>query len=148
MEVKKMLKTNSKKVIEKVHKYCIDSWNDYAGEEGLPTAESFEIASVGILKKCINEKLCFEKEKRLDFLKHYYSNSFFAAFEDWCQGLPRSIDAYYYVRNAVDQLGDWLEETQEERERFSESEAEQKITYLLFRELTKNKDIRKMILEA
>ena len=25
-----MLKTNSKKVIEKVRKYCVDSWKDYA----------------------------------------------------------------------------------------------------------------------
>lgn len=144
-----MLKTNSKKVIEKVRKYCVDSWNDYAEEEGLPTAESFEVASKEILKNCINEKLCFEKEKRLDFLKHYYSNSFFAAFEDWCQGLPRSLDTYYYYnRIAVDQLGDWLEESEEEKQRFSETEAEQKITYLLFRELTKNKDIHKLILEA
>lgn len=143
-----MLKTNSKKVIEKVHKYCIDSWNGYAGEEGLPTAESFEIASVGILKKCINEKLCFEKEKRFIFLKHYYSNSFFAAFEDWCQGLPSSLNTCYYLCKAVKLLGEWLEESEEEKSRYSESEAEKKITYLLFRELTKNKDISKLILEA
>lgn len=143
-----MLKTNSKKVIEKVRKYCVDSWNDHAEGEGLPTVESFEAASTEILKSCINEQLGFEKEKRLDFLKHYYSNSFFAAFEDWCQGLPSVLDTCYYLHRAVDQLGDWLEETQEERERFSESEAEQKITYLLFRELTKNKDISKLFLEA
>ena len=144
-----MLKTNSKKVIKKVRKYCVDSWNEHAEEEGLPTAESFEVASVEILKKCINEILCFEKEKRFIFLKHYYSGSFFIAFEDWCQGLPSSIDTcYYYNRSAINQLGDWLEESEEEKSRYSESEAEKKITYLLFRELTKNKDIRKLILEA
>ena len=144
-----MLKTNSKKVIEKVRKYCVGSWNDYAEGEGLPTVESFEVPSVEILKNCINEKLCFEKEKRLVFLKHYYSNSFFAAFEDWCKGLPSSIDTcYYYNRSAIDQLGDWLEESEEEKSRYSESEAEKKITYLLFRELTKNKNIYRLIEEA
>ena len=144
-----MLKTNSKKVIEKVRKYCVDSWNDHAEGEGLPTTESFEVASTEILKSCINAKLCFEKEKRLVFLKYYYSNSFFVAFEDWCKGLPSSIDTcYYYNRSAIDQLGDWLEESEEEKKRFSETEAEKKITYLLFRELTKNKDICKLILEA
>lgn len=143
-----MLKTNLKKVIEKVRKYCVDSWNDCAEEEGLPTAESFEVASTEILKNCINEKLCFEKEKRLDFLKHYYSNSFFAAFEDWCQGLPSSLNTCYYLCKAVKLLGEWLEESEEEKSRYSESEAEKKITYLLFRELTKNKDIRNLIKEA
>ena len=143
-----MLKTNSKKVIEKVRKYCVDSWNDHAEGEGLPTAESFEVASTEILKSCINAKLCFEKEKRLVFLKHYYSNSFFAAFEEWCQGLPSSLDTSYYLCKAVKLLGDWLEESEEEKSRYSESEAEKKITYLLFRELTKNKDIHKLFLEA
>lgn len=143
-----MLKVNSKKVIEKVRKYCVDSWNDYAEREGMPTTESFEVASTGILKNCINAKLCFEKEKRLDFLKHYYSNSFFAAFEEWCQGLPNVLSTCYYLHRAVNQLGDWLEESEEEKNRYSESEAEKKITYLLFRELTKNKDIRNLIKEA
>lgn len=143
-----MLKTNSKKVIEKVRKYCVDSWNDHAEREGLPTTESFEAASTEILKSCINEILCFEKEKRFIFLKHYYSGSFFIAFEDWCQGLPSVLDTSYYLYKAVKLLGEWLEESEEEKSRYSESEAEKKITYLLFRELTKNKDIRKLILEA
>lgn len=142
-----MLKTNSKKVIEKVRKYCVDSWNDYA-EGRMPTTESFEVASTEILKSCINDQLCFEKEKRLDFLKHYYSGSFFIAFEDWCQGLPSSLDTSYYLCKAVKLLGEWLEESEEEKSRYSESEAEKKITYLLFRELTKNKDIRNLIKEA
>ncbi len=142
-----MLKTNSKKVIEKVRKYCVDSWNDYAEDEGLP--ESFEVASMEILKKFINEKLCFEKEKRFIFLNKFYQSNLLNAFEDWCSGLPNSLDTcYYYNRSAVDQLGEWLEESDEEKSRFSESEAEKKITYLLFRELTKNKNIHDLILET
>lgn len=144
-----MLRTNSKKVIEKVRKYCVDSWNEYAEDEGLPTAESFEVASAEILKNCINEKFCFEKEKRFIFLNKFYQSNLLNAFEDWCQGLPRSLNTcYYYSRSAVDQLGDWLEESEEEKNRFSESEVEKKITYLLFRELTKNKNIHDLILKA
>lgn len=44
---------------------------------------------------------------------------------------------YYYNRSAVDDLGAILEETEEEKARFTEQEAEQLLTDLIYRELTK-----------
>ena len=78
----------------------------------------------------------FRKEKMSDF--RYHDCNEFAAFADWCQGLPAVLDTcYYYNRSAVDDLGAILEETEEEKARFSEPEAERRLTWLIYRELSK-----------
>ena len=76
------------------------------------------------------------KEKMSDF--RYRDCNEFAAFTDWCQGLPSVLDTcYYYNRSAVEDLGAILEETAEEKARFSEPEAERRLTWLIYRELSK-----------
>lgn len=78
----------------------------------------------------------FRKEKMSDF--RYHDCNEFAAFTDWCQGLPSVLNTcYYYNRSAVDDLGAILEETAEEKARFSEQEAERRLTWLIYRELSK-----------
>lgn len=78
----------------------------------------------------------FRKEKMSDF--RYRDCNEFAAFTDWCQGLPSVLDTcYYYNRSAVDDLGRILEETAEEKARFTEAEAERRLTWLIYRELSK-----------
>ena len=78
----------------------------------------------------------FRKEKMSDF--RYHNRNEFAAFTDWCQGLPSVLDTcYYYNRSAVDDLGRILEETAEEKARFNEPEAESRLTWLIYRELSK-----------
>ena len=78
----------------------------------------------------------FRKEKMSDY--RYRDCSEFAAFTDWCQGLPAVLDTcYYYNRSAVDDLGRILEETAEEKARFTEAEAERRLTWLIYRELSK-----------
>lgn len=58
-------------------------------------------------------------------------------FEEWCSGLPSLIDCgYYYNRSAVSDLAAILEETPEESASFSESDAEMRLTWLIYRELT------------
>ena len=78
----------------------------------------------------------FRKEKMSDL--RYRNCNEFAAFTDWCQGLPSVLDTcYYYNRSAVDDLGAILEETAEEKARFTEPEAERRLTWLIYRELSK-----------
>ena len=78
----------------------------------------------------------FRKEKMSDL--RYHDCTEFAAFTDWCQGLPSVLNTcYYYNRSAVDDLGALLEETAEEKARFSEQEAERRLTWLIYRELSK-----------
>ena len=68
----------------------------------------------------------------------YYRNNEFAAFADWSAGLPGVLDTcYYYNRSAVDDLGAILEETDEEKARYTEEQAEKTLTTLIYRELKK-----------
>lgn len=50
-------------------------------------------------------------------------------------GLPSFLGTYkyYYSGSAIDVLGDILEQTEEERNRYTEAEAEKCMTYLLYR---------------
>lgn len=60
----------------------------------------------------------------------------FESFRSWCYGLPSLLETGDYVLgNGIKVLGDILEETEEERNSFGESEAEEKLTYLIFREI-------------
>ena len=74
-----------------------------------------------------------ENEKR-----YSRSRSGFETFKDWAQGLPSAFNTlYYYNVLAVDMLGAWLEESESEKSKYNESEAEEMITRLIYRELTK-----------
>lgn len=119
-----MLRTNSKRVIEKVRKYIINGIDhEYFGLEADP---DFKTACKLILTACENEKR---------YIKY---NNRFEMFKDWAQGLPSAFNTlYYYNVSAVDMLGAWLEETESEKAKYSESEAEEMITRLIYRELTK-----------
>ena len=119
-----MLRSNSKKVIEKVRSYIINGVDhEYFGLEADP---DFNTACKLVLTAC-------EEEKR-----YSRSRSGFETFKDWAQGLPSAFNTlYYYNVSAVDMLGAWLEESESEKAKFEESAAEEKITWLLYRELRK-----------
>lgn len=130
-----MLKTNSKKARENIRRYIIDNF-DASNYTDTPPTEWHEIAAF-ILET-------FADEKRYS-TKYYnrYMISDQAAFVDWCQGLPSVLDTcYYYNRSAVDDLAGILEETETEKARYSESDAERVLTYLIFRELMKGAEKR------
>ena len=65
-----------------------------------------------------------------------YTNE--AVFIDWCQGLPSVLDTcYFYNRSAVADLGAILQQSERERARYTESQAEQLLTHLIYQELVK-----------
>lgn len=77
----------------------------------------------------------FESETEYDMRQ---TNRTWERFCDWAQGLALGgLFCYYYNRSAVDDLGDILEETEEERNKFTEAQAEEKLTMLIYRELMK-----------
>ena len=120
-----MLRT--KKAIENIRAYIMDNFTPENYTDNPP--EDFPGAAAFILDT-------FRKEKMPDV--RYHDCSEFAAFTDWCSGLPAVLDTcYYYNRSAVDDLGAILEETAEEKARFSEQEAERQLTWLIYRELSK-----------
>lgn len=150
-----MLKMNSKKAIENIRKYIIDnvtngieetiyflinySDDENASEEAayyqdiLNAIENNEKNAFKKVAEAINNRFYIEKVKN-DSTNATRQQLFF----DWCGGLPSFLDTcYYYNRSAVDDLGAILEETEEEKARFTESEAAEKLTYLIYRELNK-----------
>ena len=122
-----MLRTNTKKANENIRAYIMDNFTPENYTDNPP--KDFPGAAAFILA-------VFRKEKMSDF--RYRNCNEFSAFTDWCQGLPAVLDTcYYYNRSAVDDLGRILEETAEEKARFSEPEAERRLTWLIYRELSK-----------
>ena len=119
-----MLRSNSKAVVAKIHQYIVDEIDsDYFG---LAKSPDFQTACKLILTACENEK------------QYNRSRSGFETFKDWAQGLPTALNTCYYYNVAADNLmTDWLEENDSEKEKYSEYKAEEMITRLIYRELTK-----------
>ena len=131
-----MLRTNTKKAIENIRAYIMDSFTPEGYTDNPP--EDFSGVAAFILGAFRAEKFHLPQDMR------YYHGDEFSAFTGWCQGLPSVMDTcYYYNRSAVDDFGRILEETAEEKARFSEAEAERRLTWLLYRELKKGESVAK-----
>ena len=120
-----MLRSNSKKARENIRVYIMDNFTPDSHGRDRDEFETFGEVAAFILET-------FRSEKR------YERGPEAAIFTDWCQGLPSVIDTcYYYNRSAVEDLGAILEETEAERNRYSEADAEKLLTNLIYRELLK-----------
>lgn len=125
-----MLRSNSKKAVENIRAYIVDGFTP-EGYTDNPPQEFFEIAAF-ILDTFRNEKYHLPEDRR------YYHGCEVLAFRDWCAGLPSVFNTcYFYNRSAVDDLGAILEETEQEKARYTEQQAEQLLTDLIYRELLK-----------
>lgn len=124
------MKTNTKKARENVRAYIMKNFTP-ENYTDTPPEEWHEIAQF-ILETFRKEKYNCSKDFR------YYKSNEGAAFADWCAGLPAVLDTcYYYNRSAAEDLGDILEETHEERQKYTEQDAERVLTYLIYNELTR-----------
>ena len=125
-----MLKTNSKKAIENIKNYIINNFDFCNYDDGI-TEEPTTFSEIA--KLIYN---CFLEEKRYNDGYRGYTEQ--ELFFDWCSGLPSVIDTcYFYNRSAVEDLAMILEETEAEKEKYSESEAEKLLTNLIYREIKK-----------
>lgn len=125
-----MLKTNSKKARENIREYIVNHFDPSNYTDRAP--ESWPEIAAFILETFANEKTYSTKYMYRAMLSDE------KVFIDWCQGLPSVLDTcYYYNRSAVDDLGAILEESESEKARYSESDAEKLLTHLIFRELMK-----------
>lgn len=122
-----MLKTNSKQARQNVQAYIMQG---FTGENyGIETPETFKDTAAVIMQVFNSEKPAEGGYSRMTEQER---------FADWAQGLPSILDTcYYYNRSAVDDLGAILEETAEEKARYSEQNAEQLLTSLIYRELVR-----------
>lgn len=130
-----MIKSNSKRAIDNIKNYIISIYNTDSDREGLeevpenPTMADFEAIAKNIYT-------CFIDEAYYNYNKMRYSEQ--EAFSLWCSGLCGAIHTGdYYLGQAVEVLGDILEETAEERAKFTRDKAEQMLDYLIYREIKK-----------
>ncbi len=126
-----MLRTNSKQARENIRTYIIEHF-DPCGYDLDTTPETFPEIAAAILDTFRSEKPYSDK------YIYRYGLSEQAVFTEWCAGLPSIIDTcYYYNRSAVDDLAAILEESDTEKARYNERDAEKLLTYLIYRELLK-----------
>lgn len=127
-----MLRTNSKKASENVRKYIL-GYADYLQERA-----EYDKRKVSTDDEILAYAFeVFKHEKRYE-IENNYSNPCFVIFEDWARGLVLGgLFCYYYNREAKDDLATILEETDEEKAKYTEQQAEELLTRLIYRELEK-----------
>ena len=122
-----MLKTTCKKALDNIRAYILDN-TDVTGYD-FAEPKTFEEAAVIIWTE-------FQTEKQYELCRP--RTNIQECFIEWCAGLPSIIDTcYYYNRSAVNDLGELLEETEAEKAKYTESQAERMLTCLIYREISK-----------
>jgi len=120
------MKTNCKKAVDNIRAYIIRNITVENYNYNQPT--NFKEAAKIIVD-------CFWHEYMHGYnLKRNHQE----CFVDWLSGLPSVFDScYYYNRSAVDDLGSILEETEEEKARYNDTQAADILSRLIYREITK-----------
>ena len=125
-----MIRSNSKKARENVRQYILEDaeyLNERAEYDGRELKTDDEMIAYAFE--------IFEEEKKYEIEKNYH-NPNFGIFLDWARGLAMgNLFCYYYNRSAVEDLGNILEETKEERQKFSEQQDEEFLSRLIYREM-------------
>ena len=129
-----MIKSNSKRATENIKDYIISIYNTDNDRDGLeevpenPTIADFEAIAKNIYT-------CFVGEMMHGYNKRRNEQE---VFSEWCSGLCGTIHASdYYLGQAVEVLGDMLEETEQEKAKYTQSQAEKMLDYLIYREIKK-----------
>ena len=129
-----MIKSNSKKAVENIRAYVMNSTQDYFMYDYNKTPE--EVASFDQVAKLIYDKFINEYVKN-DCRYNAGRVSKQDLFLEYAGGLPCGSLFDYYLSTAVDTLGAILEETETEKARFDQDRAEKMLTKLIYREVVK-----------
>jgi hypothetical protein len=79
----------------------------------------------------------FKEEKSGEINRYRFINEY-QVFKDWASGLALgNLFCYYYNRSAVEDLGNILEESAAEKAKYKEEDAEELLTRLIYREMTR-----------
>lgn len=127
------LRTNSKKAMENLYNYIREYSEDYLQDNYSIDAAAIA-TKAGLYKTIYN---IFRQEMRPD--NSYYSRyPEVVVFGQWASGLAMGgLFCYYYNREAVKDLAGILEETETESAKYKESDAEDLLTSLIYREVRK-----------
>lgn len=129
-----MLKTSSKQARENVRKYIIENSADYLIECAEYDGKTIDTNNFSAVASAIYECFITEYRPECEARRRIPEN---VSFCNYAQGLPCGGLFNYYLHSAVQDLGDILQETETERNRFSETDAENMLTSLIYREIKK-----------
>ena len=125
------LKTNSKKAIQNVRAYILDNFDPEYAENHNVDEKDFNAVAAAIYAD-------FFRVIKNDYRYIRHNMSLQELFADWASGLPGILDTcYYYNRSALKDVQNILEQSDAEAARFTESQAEELLTSLIFREIKK-----------
>ena len=122
-----MLRSNSKAVREAVRKWIMENTSFEGYDEYENRKMDYNETCKALLAICKHEK----------FYQEYPNDRLM--LKDWFQGLPSVLDTaeYIYRYNAVNLLGEIMQETEAEKARFTETQAEDMLNYLIADEILK-----------
>lgn len=129
-----MLRTNSKKAAENIRKYIMEDL-EYLQERA-------DYRNMKLDENNVDQVLAlawsiFKEEKSGEINRYRFINEY-QVFKDWASGLALgNLFCYYYNRSAVDDLGNILEESTAEKAKYKEEDAEELLTRLIYREMTR-----------
>ena len=119
-----MLRTNTKKVKDGVKAYIMENFEAYDGDD--VNATDFKSVAVYIWET-FNDEILKHDRRRMSYQDF---------FIEWLQGLPTVLHCPHYFESAVDIVGDLLEQTENERNKYTEMDAEHLMSYLIYREIS------------
>lgn len=124
-----MLRTNTKKARQNIRDY-ISSWAaDYMRDD-------YDADFTTDRELCALIGRAFEKEALYANNIRLHGGRYFDIFKDWSQGLPiGGLFCYWWNRSAHDDLAALLEESPTEAARYTEDQACDLLTRLIFREV-------------
>ena len=125
-----MLRTNSKKAREAVRAYIAEKTRGQDGAEVKDFKEAAEVIA--------GEWNAY----KYPGLERQSGRSLAEAFGHFAAGLPNDLFDYLAIGDTVELMGEMLEETEAERSKYSDSQACDLLTYLIFREISKAAEIR------
>lgn len=138
-----MLRTNSKQARANVRAYIMTD-SDYLEErlsDDLRKENFMQGDSLTEEEACRVVWECFKSEYDVQISRLFAGQtkgSLQNLFTEWASGLAcGGLFDYYYNVSAVQVLGDILEETEEERSKYTEAQAEKMLTYLIYREVSR-----------
>lgn len=132
-----MRKTNSKEVMEAIENKIIESYEaaeEYFSYNGKTVETEYNEICKDILSAFEIEKCKFDNRYIVGRISRQN------LFIEWMSGLPTAfpVSDDIFLGSAIDWLADILDETEEEKERYTEDKAEITACNLLYRELTKH----------
>ena len=122
MAIRTNTKIARKNVVDYIRKYSEDDLQE-AGLQGCSDAEMLQY-----IRDCFTREAVYENNIRR------CGWSLLNVFKDWAGGLPLGqLFVYMLRRSAVDDLGAILQETEAEKAKYTEDQAEELLTRLIFR---------------